>query len=113
MLSGFTGTIEVVEIIAKEEEVEFAEAVEGVSQSYELRYEFAKFTVPDFMDWKKIERTSTMEELCSTENPRSLGLVPDSIKRKQKAATARPGTSADRRKERRRLHVQIPADVIE
>ena len=94
MSSGFTGTIEVVESIAKEEEVEFAQAVGGVSQSYELRCEFAMFTVPDFMDCMKIERTSyleklrknTMEELYPTENPTSLGLVPDSVERKQKAA---------------------------
>lgn len=61
--SDFTGTIEAVESIAKEEEEEFAQAVGGVSQSYELRPEFAKFTVPDFMDRKKIERTSYLEKL--------------------------------------------------
>ena len=91
--SGFIGTIEAVESIAKEEEEEFAQAVGGVSQNYELRPEFAKFTVPDFMDWKKTERTSyleklrkaTMEELYAAENPESLGLVPDSVIRRQKA----------------------------
>lgn len=47
------------------------------------------------MDWKKTERTSylerlrkaTMEELYAAENPESLGLVPDSVIRRQKAAT--------------------------
>jgi len=93
--SGFTGTIEAVESLAKEEEEEFAQAVRGVSQSYELRPEFAKFTVPDFMDWKKTERTSyleklrkaIMEELYAAENPASLGLVPDSVIQRQKAAS--------------------------
>jgi len=90
--SGFTGTIEAVESIAKEEEELLAQAVRGVSQSYELRLEFAKFTVPDFMDWKKTKWTSyleklrkaTMEELCAAENPKSLGLVPDSVIQRQK-----------------------------
>ena len=50
--SGFTGTIEAVESIAKEVE-EFAQAVRGISQSYELRPEFGKFTVPDFKDWRR------------------------------------------------------------
>lgn len=93
--SGFTGTIGAVESIARKEEEEFAQAVAGVSQSYELPPEFAKFTVPDFMDWKKTERTSylerlrkaTMEELYAAENPESLGLVPDSVIRRQKAAS--------------------------
>lgn len=51
----FTGTVEAVKRIVKEEEEDFAQAVEGVSRSYELRPEFAKFAVPDFMDWKKRE----------------------------------------------------------
>ena len=55
--SGFTGTIEAVKSIVEEEEEEFAQAVGGVSQSYELRPEFAKFTVPNFLEWKMSERT--------------------------------------------------------
>jgi len=72
-----------------------SKAVGCVSQSYELRPEFAKFTVPDFMDWKKIERTSyleklrkaIMEELYAAENATSLGLVPESVIRRQNAAS--------------------------
>lgn len=90
---GLTGAIKAVESIAKEEEEEFGQAIGGVSQSYELRPEFAKFTVPDFMDWKKTERTfyleklrkATMEELYAAENPESLGLVPNSVIQRQKA----------------------------
>ena len=47
----------------------------------------------------RIPQVSALYQIASKEN--------------KKAATARPGTSADRRKEHRRLHVQIPADVIE
>lgn len=90
--SGLTGAIKAVESIAKEEEEKFGQAIGGVSQSYELRPEFAKFTVPDFMDWKT-ERTfyveklpkATMEELYAAENPESLGLVPNSVIQRQKA----------------------------
>ena len=75
--SGFTGTIEAVKSIVEEEEEEFAQAVGGVSQSYELRPEFAKFTVPNFLEWKMSERTyyldklrkATMEGLHAAENP--------------------------------------------
>lgn len=101
--SGFIGTIEAVESNTEEEEEEFAQAVGGVSQSYELHPLFAKFTVPDFMDWMKIERTSyleklrkaTMEELYAAENPTSLSLVPDSVIRRQNVAslTSDPGKS--------------------
>ena len=48
------------------------------------------------MDWKKSERTfyleklrkATMEELYAAENPTSLSLVPDSIIRRQEAASS-------------------------
>ena len=91
--SGLPGAFKAVESIAKEEEEEFGQAIGGVSQSYELSPEFAKFTVPDFMNWKKTERTfyleklrkATMEELYAAENPESLGLVPNSVIQRQKA----------------------------
>ena len=89
--SGLTGAFKAVESIVKEEEEEFGQAIGGVSQSYELSQKFAKFIVPDFMDWKKMERTfyleklrkATMEEHYAAENPESLGLVPNSVIQRQ------------------------------
>ena len=80
--SGFIGTIEAVKSIAEEEEEEFAQAIGGISQKYELRPEFVKFAVTNFMKWKsdqlvyylwKLQR-AIMEELYAAENPESIYL---------------------------------------
>lgn len=75
--------------IAEEEEKEFGQAIRAVSQKYELRPEFVKFA--NFMKWKSDERAyylqrlqkATMEQLYAGENPESLGLVPESVSRRQ------------------------------
>ena len=79
---------------AEEEDEELAQAIGGVSQKYNLRPEFVKFAVPNFIEWKSDERAyypqklqkTTMEELYATENPESLGLVPESVIRRQEVS---------------------------
>ena len=91
--SRFIGTIEAVKSIAEEEEEEFAQAIGTVSQKYELRLEFVKFAVTNFMKWKSDKhayylqklRKATMEQLYAAENPESPGLVPESVTRWQEA----------------------------
>lgn len=61
--SGFIGTIEAVKSITEEEEEEFAQAIGGVSQKYELRPEIVKFAVPNFMKWKSDERAYYLQKL--------------------------------------------------
>lgn len=61
--SGFIGTIEAVKSIAEKEEEEFAQAIGGVSQKYELRPEIVKFAVPNFMKWKSDERACYLQKL--------------------------------------------------
>ena len=51
---GFIGTIKAVKSIAEEEEEEFAQVIGGISQKYELRPEFVKFAVTNFMKWKSM-----------------------------------------------------------
>ena len=79
--SGFCGTIEAVRNLVKTENEEFSQAVAGVSQGYELREEFQKFVVPDFLSRSQEERSSyirklslaTMEDLHAADGPESFG----------------------------------------
>ena len=50
--TGFTGTIEAVKNIGEEEEdVGVCTSHQKVFQKYELRSEFVKFAIPNFMKW--------------------------------------------------------------
>ena len=81
--SGFSGTIEAVRSLVDTENEEFSQAIVGVSEDYELREEFEKFVVPDFLSRSKDERASyiekltkaTMAELHAAEGPQSFGWI--------------------------------------
>ena len=81
--SGFSGTIEAVRSLANSENEEFCQAVAGVSEDYELREEFQKFVVPDFLSRSQEERSryirklsfATMEELHAADGPESFGWI--------------------------------------
>ena len=81
--SCFSGTIEAVRSLVDTENEEFSQAVVGVSEDYELREEFEKFVVPDFLSRSKDERPSyiekltkaTMAELHAAEGPQSFGWI--------------------------------------
>lgn len=49
--------------ITEEEDQEFAQAIGAVSQKYELRPEFVKFAVTNFMKWKSDERAYYLQKL--------------------------------------------------
>ncbi|KAL9953121.1 hypothetical protein ACROYT_G040483 [Oculina patagonica] len=85
--SGFSGTIEAVRRLVDTENEEFCQAVAGVSEDYEIREEFQKFVVPDFLSRPQEERTryiqkltqASMEQLHAAEGPESFGWITKTV----------------------------------
>ena len=71
--SGFSGTIKAVRRVVQTESEEFAQAVAGVSEDFELREEFQKFVVKEFLDGK----TGRVE--CECANWKTLKLCSDAL----------------------------------
>ena len=82
-LSGFNGTIEAVRRLADTENEEFSQAIAGVSADHEVREEFQKYVVPDFLSRPQDERTqyiqklrqASMKQLHAAEGPESFGWI--------------------------------------
>ena len=85
--SGFNGTIEAVRRLADTENEEFSQAIAGVSADYEVREEFQKYVVPDFLSRPQDERTqyiqkliqASMEQLYAAEGPESFGWIAKTV----------------------------------
>ena len=81
--SGLSGTIDAVRNITNTESEEFSQAVASVPGDYELREDFQKFVVPDFLSRSDEGRSryirkltlSTMEELYAADGPETFGWI--------------------------------------
>ena len=85
--SGFNGTIVAVQRLADTENEEFSQAIAGVSADHEVREEFQKYVVPDFLSRPPDERTqyiqklrkASMEQLHAAEGPESFGWIAKTV----------------------------------
>jgi hypothetical protein len=110
--SGFSGTIEAVQRLVETESEEFAQAVAGVSEDFQLREEFQKFVVPDFLIHSQDERTryinklssASMEELHAANSPGSFQWVTN-IESTPNSKDSPSDISLDHLKEDARLEV--------